>query len=141
MNEPLTGTLSIHPAEGNGIIVELRDHASRSVFLRVELTTSWLIAAMSGKPQTVLFETSHLERIGWQMQTKVHHVSRPKLKRGSHTISKAQWEHAMREFETDGWKGSLADCENPQRAVFDDAQAVTFTRYVNPEAREQWQKA
>lgn len=141
MNEPLTGTLTIKAAAGNGIILELRDDASRTTFLRVELRDFELTRAMQGEPQKVLLDPQHLERLGSQMQTKVEHVKRPKLLKGRHTLKPRQWMAAMEKFEVDGWVGSFGDCIDPRRGVFDDAQAVTFTRYVKSEDIKPCRKA
>lgn len=132
MNEPLTGTIKITRL-GADAIIEIRDDASREVFLRIQMKDFDLMdGANNGRSQPALLDLQNLHRVGMEMQTKVLHVSRPKLMRGRHTITDAQWYKAMSEHEEHGWRGSLADCRNPQRAVFGDAQAVTFTRYVHP---------
>ena len=125
-----TGTISITRDSTNTLSISVDDETSRTEFLRLELTPEALALALTGlaaRPCT--FELC-AEYVGMRRETKQECVFYTARHRHGSEEEVAAKHEALMPFETDGWRGRLADLGNPRRGNARDGYTMTFVRFV-----------
>lgn len=138
MKQTLAGKLTIvRSSESDVIHLHIHDDQARTTFLSLQVRPADLMLALTGRPGVeCLLQPKNLERVGKNLQSKIVHVQIPDayLAALAHKDEKGEGlaKNLMAEHERDGWRGCLSDMFSRSRRVENGAQAVSFTRWVEP---------